>query len=111
MTAPNRPATLAFAMLPCVAVAALVWFAVPQFQAVFTNFGADLPWPTAAVLATYRGWALSALLPMAVWSGWPPTRDRAAAAVACGWLLAGLMVTIGVLAMYLPIFRLAGAVG
>lgn len=111
MTAPNRPATLVFAMLPCVAVAALAWFVVPQFQQVLTNFGAKLPWPTAAVLATYRGWALSALLPMAVWSGWPPTRDRAAAAAACGWLLAGLMAAISVLALYLPIFRLAGEAG
>ena len=60
---------------------------------------------------TYRGWALSALLPMAVWSGWPPTRNRAAAAVTCGWLLAALMAAIGVFALYLPIFRLAAVVG
>jgi len=107
----NRPVYLVVAMLPCLLVAAGIWFVMPQFQQVFTNFNAPLPLLTAVVMATHRWWALSALLPMAVWSGWPPTRDRAAAAVACGSVLAGVMVTVAVLACYLPIFQLAAAVG
>jgi len=107
----NRLVLLAFAMLPCLLVATGAWFAVPQFHTVLQNFGAPLPWPTALVLATYRWWALSALLPMALALGWPPTRDRAAAAVICGSVLAGLMAVIGAGAMYLAIFQLARIVG
>jgi len=111
MSAPNRLASLVFAMLPCVLAAALVWIVVPQFQNVFKNFGSDVPMPTAVFLATYRWWALFALLPTAVWSGWPPTRNRDAAALLCGWLLAGLMLALAVIACYLPIFRLANSTG
>jgi len=111
MRPPNRPVLLVFAMLPCLLIAAVAWFVIPQFQQIFRNFGANLPFATAAVLATYRWWALSALLPLALWSGWPPTRDPNAAAVMFGNLLAGAMGLLGVIALYLPIFRLADLAG
>ena len=111
MSGSNRPLLLAFAMLPCLVVAAGAWLVVPQFREMLTNFGAELPWPTTVLLRTYRVWALLALLPMALWSGWLPLRDREAAAVICGSVLAAVMLAFSVFALYWPIFRLAATAG
>ena len=111
MSPSNRPVLLVTAVLPCLLVAAGAWVVVPQFGAVFVNFGAELPLATIVLLATYRWWALSALLPVGVWLGWPPGSDRAAASILAGALLAGFLTAAGLYACYAPIFALAATVG
>lgn len=88
-----------------VAVAALVF--VPKFKLVFDGFGSDLPPATLLMLATYRGWALAALLVPAVWLLWPDRQARGVAALLAGIATALALTGFGLWACYSPIFLLA----
>jgi len=85
-------------------------FVIPEFSKVFANFGADLPLLTRLVVNYYL---LIWVVPLAVFLAWrfrPCTRRRNILAGMIGIGSSVAAVPIIVVAMYLPIFRLAGAV-
>jgi len=100
-------------------VAALVVnLIVPQFEDIFSGFGAELPWLTAVFVHHRRLFFLLPLLPPLLWwalarqAGASPEARRRSAVLAL-LLALGLtfvMVPLTIIAMYLPIFGLAGAV-
>lgn len=45
---------LGLGIASCIVVAVIAIAVVPQFDEVFANFGAPLPWATRIVLATFR---------------------------------------------------------
>lgn len=91
---------------------------VPQFQDIFQGFGAELPWLTAVFVRHRHLFFLLPLLPPLLW--WALARTTGAAtdarrkwAVLALLLALGLtfaMVPVTIVAMYLPIFRLAAVV-
>lgn len=91
---------------------------VPQFQDIFQGFGAELPWLTAVFVRHRHLFFLLPLLPPLLW--WALARTaravpdaRRKSAVLALLLALGLtfaMVPLTIVAMYLPIFGLAGVV-
>jgi type II secretory pathway component PulF len=87
-------------------------FVVPQFKEVFENFGAELPWLTRVV--TSSPW-IGMLWPAVVaLDGWR-VRSRAGGGgtlwYVLRWILGSLcVVPFFVVAMYLPIFKLAATI-
>lgn len=105
---------LAAGLLATVAFAAGVNLVIPQFNDVFQNFGAELPLLTRMFLS--GRYALFAL-PLIVMTAWaltprrtPPGNERGIVAVLVGIGLGVILLPLCVIAMYLPIFHLAGAV-
>ena len=100
-------------------VAALVVnLIVPQFEDMFRGFGAELPWLTAVFARHRHLFFLLPLLPPLLWwamarhAGASPQARRKLAVLAL-LLALGLtfvMVPLTIIAMYLPIFGLAGVV-
>jgi hypothetical protein len=101
---------LLLGVIPGVAVAVGAFLVVPQFQEVFTNFGAKLPFVTSLMLATFRWWGISPVIALALWLLWPNPGNRGAAAVVFGAVSAVALFLFGLYACYAPIFRLADVV-
>lgn len=105
----SRPLLLAIGLIVSAFCGLLPLLVVPSFAQTFTAFGADLPWPTTLLIARpWLGCPLP-LLVLALWWLWPgPKRDLAA----CVFGVVGGMVAIAltVVALYLPIFKLAATV-
>ncbi|MBL8261785.1 MAG: hypothetical protein JNM58_05105 [Xanthomonadaceae bacterium] len=99
----------------CSLVAAIVVnLVVPQFDDVYRNFGAELPWLTRVLLA--GRWFLFAL-PLVVLLTWKLTPDlpgrpnrRGVMALLIGIGLPVVLVPLVVIGLYMPIFGLAGVV-
>jgi type II secretory pathway component PulF len=101
--------------------ALLVNLILPQFEPMFAQFDATPPAPTAFVLRfRYAFFLLPLLVPLTWWllarrvAASPKPGARHAPALAALILAIGLSVLIvplALIAMYLPIFRLADAVG
>lgn len=98
--------------------AVVVNLIVPQFQDIFDGFGADLPWLTGLFVKHRHALFLLPLLPPLLWwamarmAGPAPDARRKSAVLAL-LLALGLtlvMVPLTIVAMYLPIFRLASVV-
>jgi type II secretory pathway component PulF len=121
-----RPSTVEIWMLgsgmcALLVAALLVNLILPQFEPMFADFGAVLPAPTAFVLRfRYAFFLLPLLVPLTWWllarrvAASPKPGARHAPALAALLLAIGLSVLIVplvLIAMYLPIFRLADAVG
>lgn len=83
---------------------------IPQFQQVFSSFGAQLPLLTRIAIDQHLGLWLLPLLVIAVWLFWPRPKQRplAACLVGAGGLV--IIIPLLILAMYLPIFQLGQAV-
>jgi len=108
-------ALLAIGTFCALLVAIVVNLVVPQFDEVFREFGAELPWLTRALLA--GRWLLFAL-PVGVVLAWwltpvtpgrPNRRGLVALLVGVGVPL--ILVPLVVIGLYMPIFALAGAAG
>jgi len=81
---------------------------VPRFEPMFAILSMDLPLPTQILID--RPWVLCPLpvLVLALWLLWPKRRRDLAALLFGG--IAGIGAgAVAVIAMYLPIFRLAQA--
>jgi type II secretory pathway component PulF len=101
--------------------ALLVNLILPQFEPMFAQFGVELPAPTAFVLRfRYAFFLLPLLVPLTWWLlarrvvASPKPGARHAPALVALLLAIGLSVLIvplTLIAMYLPIFRLADAAG
>jgi hypothetical protein len=98
---------LLIALILPTAAAIAAWFVVPQFATMFSEFGAELPWSTRLLLASYRGWLGFPLLVLVIGLTWPAPKDRMVAAVSSGAILAALMFAFMIWACYSPIFGLA----
>jgi type II secretory pathway component PulF len=88
--------------------AALPYFIVPSFSAMFESFGADLPAITLLFIEhTYIFFVIPAIV-LLVGFGWPTVQRRGL--YACIFGVTSLLWATGilVLAMYLPIFKLSG---
>lgn len=105
-------------MVALLLAAVAVNLVVPQFQDIFDGFGAQLPWLTMVFVKHRHAFFLLPLLPLLLWWGLARTARKASGAgrhaamiallVALG--LTFVMVPLAIIAMYLPIFSLAGAV-
>ena len=111
----GQHALLAFGTLCALVAAIVVNLVVPQFDEVYRNFGADLPWLTRALLA---GRWLLFTLPLLVLLAWRLTpavpgqpNQRGLVALLVGVGLPLVLVPVVVIGLYLPIFMLGDAVG
>ena len=101
-------------LLVAIGIAAGVNLIVPRFEDVFQNFGAELPLLTRLfVEARYAFFGLP-LIVLAAWA-WtprrtPPGNERGIIALVIGFGLGVILLPLCLIAMYLPIFRLAAAV-
>ncbi|MBX3711725.1 MAG: hypothetical protein KF800_07175 [Lysobacter sp.] len=111
----GQHALLVFGMLCSLVAAIVVNLVVPQFDEVYRNFGAELPWLTRALLAGRSLLlALPALVLLAWWltpavPGRPNRRGLVALLVGVGLPL--VLVPLVVIGLYLPIFGMAGVGG
>lgn len=111
----GQHALLVFGMLCSLVAAIVVNLVVPQFDEVYRNFGAELPWLTRALLAgRWLLLALPALVLLAWWStpavpGRPNRRGLVALLVGIGLPL--VLAPLVVIGLYLPIFGMAGVGG
>jgi type II secretory pathway component PulF len=83
---------------------------VPQFNEVFRNFGAELPFFTKLLVRGYPALWLLPIAVLAAWFRWPRREFRAVAACLIGALSAALFVPVMIVAVYLPIFKLAATI-
>jgi len=83
---------------------------IPQFQQVFSSFGAQLPLLTRIAIDQHLWLWLLSLLVIAVWLFWPRPKQRALAACLLGAGGLVIIIPLMILAMYLPIFQLGQAV-
>ena len=92
-------------------IAALIpTLVVPQFRQMLEAFGADLPLISYLTLYYYPAlWALP-LLVLAARSFWPQPRQRGIAACLIGLIPLVMMIPFLLVALYLPIFKLASAI-
>lgn len=110
----GQHALLAFGTLCALVAAIVVNLVVPQFDEVYRNFGAELPWLTRALLA--GRWLLFALPVVVVLAWWltpvtpgrPNRRGLVALLVGVGLPL--VLVPVVVIGLYMPIFAMAGVV-
>jgi uncharacterized membrane protein YhdT len=101
-------------LFAAIAIAAGVNFVVPQFEDVLRNFGAELPLLTRLfVEARYAFFGL----PLIVLVAWaltprrtPPGNERGIVALVVGIGIGMILLPLCLIAMYLPIFRLAAMV-
>lgn len=97
-----------------IAIAVGVNLIVPQFEEVFRNFGAELPLLTRLFIeARYAFFGLP-LLVLAAWA-WtprrtPPGNERGIVALVLGIGIGVILLPLCLIAMYLPIFKLAAVV-
>ena len=106
---------LVFGILCSLVAAIVVNLVVPQFDEMYRNFGAELPWLTRMLLA--GRWLLFALPVVALlaWRltptvpGQPNKRGLVALLVGVGLPL--VLVPLVVIGLYMPIFMLADTVG
>jgi uncharacterized BrkB/YihY/UPF0761 family membrane protein len=111
----RQHALLVFGMLCSLVAAIVVNVVVPQFDEVYRNFGAELPWLTRTLLA--GRWLLFALPVVALLAWWltpvvpgrPNRRGLVALLVGVGLPL--VLVPLVVIGLYMPIFDMAGTVG
>ena len=111
----GQHALLAFGMLCSLVAAIVVNLVVPQFDEVYRNFGAELPWLTHALLA--GRWLLLALPVLVLLAWWltpvvpgrPNRRGLVALLVGVGLPL--VLVPLVVTGLYMPIFGMAGVGG
>lgn len=100
--------------LAAIAIAAGVNLIVPEFEDVFRNFGAELPLLTRLfVEARYAFFGLPLIVLAAfAWTPrrTPPGNERGIVALVIGLGLGVVLLPLCLIAMYLPIFRLAAAV-
>lgn len=101
-------------LLAAIAIAAGVNLVVPQFEDVFRNFGTELPLLTRLfVEARYAFFGLP-LIVLAVWAltprRTPPGNERGIVALVVGIGMGMILLPLCLIAMYLPIFRLASMV-
>jgi type II secretory pathway component PulF len=108
-------ALLVFGMLCSLVAAIVVNLVVPEFDEVYRNFGAELPWLTRMLLA--GRWLLFALPGAALLAWWltpvvpgRPNR-RGLVALLVGVCLPLALVPLVVIGLYMPIFDMAGVGG
>jgi hypothetical protein len=96
---------------PLLLVWAATWFVVPRFADLYADFGAELPWATRWLLASYRhGFAMNALV-IAVWAWRPRPSNRGLAALVAAVTSAAVSALSALIALYLPINRLGASAG
>src|SRR5690349_13505634 len=112
-TPPTRPinpwalvAALLVPLIPCL----VVFNVVPQFEDVFKNFGAELPWIT--VLMLRQPWVVVAWPLFMVWLAlaWRGESRRTVPLLAASGAGSYLLFVATIASMYLPIFTLAATI-
>ena len=98
-------------------VAGFMYGATAAFQQMFTSFGAELPWLTLVFLQGRPGWfiipALALALTIAAWRQKPLTVAYRRRTVLRFLLLigaTGILVSVAIFALYLPIMQLGRTV-
>ena len=97
----------------CLAAAAVLNVAAPGFEAIYRDFGVELPWLTRMLLA--GRWCLFGLpvpILLAWWLARPASGrpDRRARVALIGMVLSMLLVPLVLIGLYMPIFAMAGVV-
>lgn len=95
------------ALLMAGLAAGVVSCVVPQFQGVLAAFGPDLPWFSRSVLDAYLATWLLPLSVLALWHVLRDTRQRSTIVMAAGAVSLFVGVPVVLVALYLPIFKLA----
>jgi type II secretory pathway component PulF len=101
---------LAVVTIPLLVVAIGALFVVPRFGAMFRSFGAQLPFETVLLLATYRFWLLVPLAFAVAAFVWPTPLRKAPIFIPASAVLAFVLFAAGLWACYSPVFRLAESV-
>lgn len=101
---------LAIALVPALLAALVLFVAVPQFEVVFRDFGASLPAPTDLMVRWYALVWLWPLVVVAVFARWRRHRLGVVFLALVSVVGSGLLVAIGLWAMYLPLFELAATI-
>lgn len=105
---------LAVGLFAATAMAVAVNLIVPQFEEMLRNFGAELPLLTRLFVEGRYAFFGLPLIVLAAWAltprRTPPGNERGTVALVSGIGLAVILVPLCVIAVYLPIFRLAAAV-
>ncbi|WP_447589093.1 hypothetical protein [Aquipseudomonas campi] len=77
----------------------------PQFRAVFEGFNAELPTLTTFFIYYYHALWLLPITVIYVWYKWPLPKHGALSSCLIGILGLALVFSVGVVALYLPIFN------
>jgi uncharacterized membrane protein YhdT len=105
---------LATGLIAAIAIAAGVNLVVPQFEDVFRNFGAELPLLTRLFVEARYAFFCLPLIVLAAWAltrrRTPPGNERGIVALVVGIGMGMILLPLCLIAMYLPIFRLAAMV-
>lgn len=103
-------ALLAIGLAFATTMALIFTLITPQFKETLDAFGTNLPWPTNVMLRYYPAvWLLDAVVVWA-WLYWSKPQQRALAACLIGVIGSFLIGAIGIVALYLPIFKLGSVV-
>ena len=100
-----------------IAIYVYIIFAIPSFEKLFSGFGADLPTLTSTVIRYSKYaivFALVVVFPLAsMWwnrSSGSLSENQNFRRVIIGFLIALIIGTVTVIAMYLPIFKMGAVV-
>ncbi|MEO8671821.1 MAG: hypothetical protein ABI411_10940 [Tahibacter sp.] len=107
MTSRNEAILLSVGLTGAVIASLLPFAVVPQFAAMFKNFGAELPLATRWAVHYHSVLLILPVLVGMAWFFWPRRAFRGLAACVIG--VSSLVLTIPLLlfALYLPLVRLA----
>jgi type II secretory pathway component PulF len=101
-------------LLATLAIAAGVNLIVPYFDDVLRQFGAEIPWLTRMFVEGRLAFFGLPLIVLAAWAltprRTPPGNERGIVALVIAIGLGVILLPAAVIAMYLPIFRMAGTV-
>ena len=100
-----------------IAIYVYIVFAIPSFEKLFSGFGADLPTITSTVINYFRYaivFALAVVFPLAsMWwnqASGSLSENQNLRRVIIGFLVALIIGTVTVVALYLPIFKMGAVV-
>ena len=99
-------AFLRLSFLPAILVAALVFFAAPEFSQMYIDFGTQLPPQTIFFFKWYKLLAFVPFLSFATWYFWPRRESRGSATLCASAFLSGIMLLFGIWAAYMPLVML-----
>lgn len=94
------------------------FFVLPEFEELFINFGAELPFGTKIVLVTYPYWLVALTIPIGIYIKYlthqeisKKVKNRILFVFVSMLLFSIVLLPLVVTAMYLPIFELEAANG
>ena len=86
---------------------------IPEFDALFSGFGGDLPFMTKILITSYRYWLMLLIVPIAIYVVFLNknelsirTEKTIKITLIAILVFCGLLIPIVVISMYLPVFQM-----